>query len=143
LKLTLYPRGYGYTGVELSEYLRKHNMECEFADPDYLVLMVTPAITEGELDRVVEVLCALPRREAVHGCPPPLVRPERVLSVRQALLSPFEVLPVSECIGRVAAAATVGCPPAVPIVVSGERIGEDAAACFNYYGIETCAVVKE
>jgi arginine/lysine/ornithine decarboxylase len=50
---------------------------------------------------------------------------------------------VGECVGRVLAAATVGCPPAVPIVVSGERISESAVACFAYYGIETCAVVKE
>ena len=41
------------------------------------------------------------------------------------------------------AAATVGCPPAVPIVVSGERIDADAAAQFAYYGIESCVVVKE
>jgi hypothetical protein len=31
----------------------------------------------------------------------------------------------------------------VPIVVSGERIDQSAVACFRYYGIETCAVVKE
>jgi arginine/lysine/ornithine decarboxylase len=63
--------------------------------------------------------------------------------VREALLSPSEVLPVDECIGRIAAAATVGCPPAVPIVVSGEKIDESAAECFKYYGIETCAVIKK
>ena len=105
--------------------------------------MVTPAITETELDRVAEVLCALPRRDSVSECPPALVKPERVLSVREALLSPSEVLPVGECVGRIAAAATVGCPPAVPIAVSGERIGESTVECFRYYGIETCAVVKE
>jgi arginine/lysine/ornithine decarboxylase len=65
------------------------------------------------------------------------------MSVREALLSPSEVLPVGKCVGRVLAAATVGCPPAVPIVVSGERIDQSAVACFAYYGIETCAVVKE
>jgi arginine/lysine/ornithine decarboxylase len=118
-------------------------MECEFADPDFVVLMITPAITEKDLDRMVEVLSALPRREEILECSPSLIKPERVLTVREALLSPSEVLPVEECIGRVLAAATVGCPPAVPIVVSGERIDEDAVACFRYYGIETCAVVKE
>ena len=143
LKLTVCPRGYGYTGIEVAEHLRRNGIECEFADPDFLVMMVTPAITERDLDRVTEVLCALPRRERIPECPPALVKPERVTSVREALLSPSEVLPVRECVGRVLAAATVGCPPAVPIVVSGERIGADAVACFRYYGIETCAVVKE
>ena len=59
------------------------------------------------------------------------------------MLSPAEVLDVKSCVGRVLAAATVGCPPAVPIVVSGEVISEEAIACFRYYGMETCAVVSE
>ena len=143
LKLTVYPTLYGYTGVEAAEYLRKNGIECEFADPDFLVLMFTPAITETDAERLTEVLSALPRRDPLHTCPPPLTPPRRALSVRQALFSPAEMLPVEDCIGRVAAAATVGCPPAVPIVVSGEIIDEGAVACFAYYGIEVCSVVKE
>ena len=143
LKLTVYPGLYGYTGVEAADYLRQNGMECEFADPDFLVLMFTPAITETDAERLTKVLTALPRRDPLRTCPPPLTPPRRALSVRQALFSPAEVLPVEDCIGRVAAAATVGCPPAVPIVVSGEIIDEGAVACFQYYGIETCAVVKE
>ena len=143
LKLTLHPHLYGYTGTEVAEYLRQNSIECEFADPDYLVLMVTPAITEGDMERLTEVLLSLPRRAPLSLCPPPLNPPERVMSVREALLSPSEVLPVSECVGRVLAASTVGCPPAVPIVVSGERIDEGAVECFGYYGIETCIVIKK
>ena len=141
LKLTLRPKQHGYTGVEVAAYLRENGIECEFADPDFVVLMVTPAITERDLERVVEILTALPRREAIAEPPPSPVTPERVLSVREAMLSPSEVRDVKSCVGRVLGAATVGCPPAVPIVVSGERISEDAVACFAYYGIETCVVV--
>ena len=143
MKLTVYPNLYGYTGYEVAEYLRGRNIECEFADPNFVVLMFTPAITEAATARLMEVLTSIPKQEPLYLCPPPLIPPERVLSVREALLSPSEVLPVGECVGRIAAAATVGCPPAVPIVVSGERIDESAAACFAYYGIETCSVVKE
>ena len=50
-------------------------------------------------------------------------------------------LQVSECTGRIMGDATVGCPPAVPIVVSGEVIGEDAIECFKYYGIDKIRVV--
>jgi len=66
-----------------------------------------------------------------------------VLTVREAAFSPVEEIPARESAGRILAAATVGCPPAVPIVVSGERIGADAVRCFEYYGIETCVVVME
>lgn len=143
LKLTLYPHHHGYTGIEVAQYLRERNIECEFADPDHVVLMFTPAITDGDMERLTEVLLSLPRRAPLFLCPPPLVPPERVTTVREALLSPSEELPVTECVGRVLAAATVGCPPAVPIVVSGERIDESALACFSYYGVEFCRVITE
>ena len=143
LKLTLHPHLYGYTGIEVAEYLRQNGIEAEFADPDHVVFMVTPAITDRDMARLTEVLLSLPRRAPLSLCPPPLVKPRQALSIREALLSPSEILPVSECVGRVAAAATVGCPPAVPVVVSGEVVDEGCLACFDYYGIETCCVVKE
>jgi arginine/lysine/ornithine decarboxylase len=142
LKLTLYPNDYGYTGQEVAEYLRQNRIECEFADPNYVVFMFTPAISEQDMKRLVEVLLSLPRRAPLLLCPPPSVHPKRAMSVREALLSPSEVLPAQACIGRVLAAATVGCPPAVPIVASGEVIDESCLRCFEYYGIETCCVVK-
>ena len=143
LKLTIYPNDYGYTGPEVADYLRSHGIECEFADPNLMVLMFTPAITEADMARLTEVLCALPRRSPLSFCQPPLTPPTAAMSVREALLSPSEVIPVEACLGRIAAAPTVGCPPAVPIVISGEIIDENALACFAYYGIETCRVVKQ
>ena len=142
LKLTIDTNLHGYTGVEVADYLRQNDIECEFADPNFVVLMFTPAITEGDVEKLTEALSALPKRSFLTLCPPPLTPPKRVMSVREALFSPAEVLPVEDCIGRVAAAATVGCPPAVPIVVSGEIIDEGAVECFKFYGIETCAVVR-
>ena len=141
LKLTIDTNLYGYTGLEVADYLRQSGMECEFADPNFVVLMFTPAITEADVEKLTEVLTALPKGEPLLLCPPALIPPERALSIRAALLSPSEVLPVEDCIGRVAAAATVGCPPAVPIVVSGEVISPEAIAVFRYYGIRECAVL--
>lgn len=142
MKLTVYPNSYGYTGGELSEYLRLHNIECEFADPNCLVLMFSPAITDHDTDILTEALLSLPKRSPLSICPPPIVRPERMMTVREALFSPSETLPVHSCAGRVLAVANVGCPPAVPIVACGEVIDERCIACFDYYGIETCTVVK-
>ena len=142
LKITLYPRMYGYTGTEMADALRKNGIECEFADPDFLVLMLTPAITENDLQRLVEVLTAIPCRAPIQTGVPVIGLPAKVLSIREALLSHAETIPVSESKGRILAAASVGCPPAVPILVCGERIDENAIRCFQYYGIETVTVVK-
>ena len=143
IKLTLCPKPYGYTGTALAQYMREQGIECEFADPDYLVLMLTPATPEADICRLTDVLRALPRRATITERPPRMSLPKAVMSVREAAFSPCETVPAAESLGRILAAATVGCPPAVPIVVSGERIDEDAVAQFAYYGIETCAVVRE
>ncbi len=143
IKLTLCPKSYGYTGIDLAQCLREQGIECEFADPDYLVLMFTPSTTDADIARLTDALLALPCREAIAELPPIMGRPERVMSVRDAAFSPCETVPAAESVGRILATATVGCPPAVPIVVSGERIDAAAAAQFAYYGIESCVVVKK
>lgn len=142
LKLTVRPNEYGYTGYELADHLRGCAIECEFADPNHLVLMFTPAISENDIERLTEALLSLPKREPLALCPPPIVRPDRVMTVREALFSPSEMLPIEKCLGRTAAVSTVGCPPAVPIASCGEVIDEGCIKCFEYYGIDSCAVVK-
>lgn len=143
LKVTVDAKAYGYTGIEMAEYMRQHGIEPEFADRDYVVMMLTPDLPEDAVDRLGQALCQLPKREAIGDAAPKLVKGERVMSVRNAMLSESEVLPTEQCLGRVLAVSTVGCPPAVPILVCGERITEHAISCFLYYGIKSCCVVKE
>ena len=64
------------------------------------------------------------------------------MTIRQAVMSPSTKIPAQESLGRVLAIANVGCPPAVPIVVSGEKVDQAALECFRYYGIRECWVVK-
>lgn len=143
MKLTLLARPYGYTGEELADCLRIADMECEFADPDYLVLMLTPETGEAGLRQLEETLLAIPRRTALSGEPPALPALERAMTIREAALAPSEELPAARCPGRVLASPSVGCPPAVPIAICGERLDEHAAACFAYYGVERVWVVRE
>ena len=143
MKVTIAAKGYGYTGEALAAVLLRENIVCEFADRDFMVLMLTPEIGEVGLRRLEEMLCAVPKRAAIEELPPAFHACTPVMSVREAMLSPSETVTVEESVGRVLAAASVGCPPAVPIVVCGERIDSEAVACFDYYGIKTCAVVAQ
>ena len=103
-----------------------------------------PAAETGSegLSQLKKALLSLPRRPALSEKAPGFCRPERVISIREASLSPSEIVPAAESAGRVLAAANVGCPPAVPILVCGERIDEAALRCFAYYGIKDCTVVQ-
>jgi arginine/lysine/ornithine decarboxylase len=141
LKITVSAKEYGYTGKELADYLQQHRMVCEFADPDYLVLMVTPETGAEGLERLKDVLLALPQKQPLSPCPLEFHSGEQVLSIRQAMLSPGVVLPVEQCEGRILASASVGCPPAVPILICGERINAHAIDCFRYYGIQSVTVL--
>lgn len=142
LKLTIAAKAYGYRGDEMAEALLARGIVAEFADPDFLVLMLTPEVGLDGLVRLEEALSTLPRRQPIDAPPPPFQLPGRIMSVREAALSPCETLAAEDCIGRVLAVATVGCPPAVPIVACGEVIDRHALECFGYYGIERCCVVK-
>ena len=140
-KLTIDAKAYGYTGNDLAAILAENNIFCEFHDPDFLVMMLTPETGLEGFARLEEALLAIPKLNPIDAPPPAFHRCEKALSIRDAILSPSTVLPVGECVGKVLACTSVGCPPAVPIVVCGERIDQDAIKCLTYYGIETCNVI--
>lgn len=142
LKLTVATKEYGYLGTEVAQLLREQGVEGEFADPDYVVFMTTPEIGKEGLDRLEHALTGIPRKDPISGQPPRFHLPRRVMPIRAAAFSPTEIIPVEESLGRILASPTVGCPPAVPVVACGEMIDEAALACFRYYGIRTCTVVK-
>lgn len=129
----------GVTGQELAGQLRRQGVECEYADRNFLVLMATPENTPEELAQAAAALGQCPG----EANPPqlPLARGERACSIRQAAFAPRETVDAAHSLGRVCGLPTVGCPPAIPIAVSGERITPEALALFAYYGIEQVEVL--
>ncbi len=144
MKLTLLPRSFGYTGDELAELLRtEHGIECEMSDPDSVVLMPSPCGGTEAIVRLSDALIALPSREAITDEAPGFLLPERVIPLREAMLSPCEAVGREECEGRILASADVACPPAVPLAVPGERLDRNVLRALEYYGIRTCRVIKK
>ena len=126
--------------LEVSERLREHGAECEYADPDFVVLMLSPQNSGEDISRVLAAFSEFAPGEPGH--PPAMRPPERAMGIREALFAQSEELPVRLAAGRVCSAPSVGCPPAVPVAVCGEVIGADAAAVFEYYGNESVCVVR-
>lgn len=142
LKLTVYASASGYRGETLAERLRQGGVEPEYADPDHVVLMVSGATAAEDMERATAVLLSL-TPTPTEVVLPSLTRGTCRCSVRKALFSPRETLPVAQAVGRVLATPSVSCPPAVPILVCGEEIDGDAAKCFAYYGVSQVQVIKE
>lgn len=143
LKLTIDAKSYGYTGSEIADILAKDNFICEFADPDFAVLMLTPENDDDELSALTDALLSIPQRCAITWRAPLMSKPQKAMSIREATLCLREEIDADKACGRVLASANVACPPAVPIVVCGEVIAQDAIECMKYYGIEKCSVVKQ
>ena len=151
MKLTLDAAALGCTGTALAESLRRAQMECEYADPRYVVLMFTPENPPQDYTRLQTAL-----EQLLAAVPAGLPRPEnragefaalqqqavQRCTIRQAVLGAQVRIPVHKALGRVCAMPTVSCPPAIPIVVSGEVIGPAALELFAAYGVETVSVVK-
>ena len=64
------------------------------------------------------------------------------ISMREALMSSSERIPTELSLGRICASPSVSCPPAIPPIVSGERIDSESIRLLLYYGIDEIDVIK-
>ncbi len=136
LKLTFTPKKFGYRGNELKDYLAANDIICEFYDPDYLVLMLTPQNGEDTLMHIHKVMSALEIKEEIKESPPKIPCPQRATTIKEAVFSDTRKLPLKESLGKIYAGICVSCPPAIPIAVCGEVVDEDVMRCLEYYGEE-------
>ncbi len=140
LKITIETKSYGYTGTEFATILEERGLVCEFYDPDFIVLMLTPQLSDY-INKIEEVLLSIEKKQPITEKPPRMTLPKSAVDIRKAYFSKTEMVSATDSCGRIFANTNVGCPPAVPIVVSGEIITTEIVECFKYYGIEKCRVI--
>lgn len=143
LKITLDCNASGYTGEELANVLRTNNAEPEFYDDRFLVLMLTPQNDCKDFELLKKIFSDLKPKTAIIPNVPKVKISQRKMSLRDAVFAESETVDVNDAVGRICAAPTVSCPPAVPIAVSGEEITEEVAKLFKYYGFDKILVVKQ
>ena len=142
MKVTIDAAASGWSGDELARKLTEAGVIPEFHDPDYVVLMPSPMNAPEDLSAVSTALGSIGTRKSARVRPAFAGLPEAVLSPREAILADWEELAADQCEGRVLADAPVSCPPAIPIVMPGERIDKYALERFRYYGIDRCRVIR-
>ncbi len=126
-KLVLVLAGTGADGFLVEADLLEHGVRLEMADRDTLVPIVTLADTEHSVGTLVDaVIASLARR---RGSPRPpaasvawSVRPEPVMTPRDAWFAPRERVSRSDAVGRVSAETAAPYPPGIPAIAPGERI---------------------
>lgn len=133
------------SGTELADKMRENGIECEFADPDYVVLMFTPENQEKDFSRVeaffqnrdLIVSNNTKTKKNIYDN----YRNKRKLSIREAVFRSHRKVPIESAKGCICGSVTVSCPPAIPILVSGEVIEERDIELFRYYGMDTVDIV--
>jgi arginine/lysine/ornithine decarboxylase len=142
LKIVIHASMSGFTGEELAQVLSEYRIECEFTDPDFLVLMASTENGPEDFERLKQAFSSIDPRSPVPQYVPKLPQSCMIFSPRKAILAPSETLSLDAAAGRVCASPTVACPPAVPIVMSGEEITEEHIRVMRYYGYKHIDVIK-
>ena len=134
-------------GQAAAAYFRRRGCEPELADERYVVFILTPFNTREDIRRLSAALEEYrpgpPTEGRAFSAFPPGLRPERALSLRQAVLRPAEEIPAAKAVGRIAARALCPCPPGVAAVAPGERLTAELVAWLEERGYSRLPVVAE
>lgn len=143
LKITLDAKSFGYYGEQIACILEQENIVVEYFDKDYVVLMFSPLNSEEDVSRLKDALKRIERKKAIENANLKLTKPIKKMSIRQALFSREEKVDINNAKGRIISSISVSCPPAIPLIFSGEVVDDNAIKIMKYYGIKECFVVKE
>lgn len=133
-------------GNEFAELLRINNIECEYADDNIVILLMSPMNKPDDYRRLSDAFeKSLKTAERKYVPSKPFLKklPEKVLSIGEAAFAQSIEIPVEMAEGRVCASIKVPCPPAVPVAVSGEIIDRDCINIFQSYGIKKVLLTDE
>ncbi len=142
LRVTVNARAWGWRGQDFASLLRARGVECEMSDENYVVLLFSAITTVEDCQRAYTALTFISRRPAMPMAEYPVIRPEKALSIREAVLKPQKRLPVEQAVGEVCGGIQSPCPPCIPIVMPGERIDAQAVEAFRLYGVKSVMVVR-
>ncbi|MEG2174133.1 MAG: DegT/DnrJ/EryC1/StrS family aminotransferase, partial [Oscillospiraceae bacterium] len=129
----LFPDGERSTAAGLLNMLA---IEPEYLSARHIVLIPAPGMDLAPVRLLIERLPSLTQAPALPHVP----TPERVMGLREAVLSPSLRIPLSEAVGRVCAAPLTPCPPGLPLVMPGERIWPGIDQIFT--GMPGCFVIQ-
>lgn len=145
LKIVINTAKAGYTGESVAAEMRQYGIECEYADMQFVVLMVTPENNRYDFEKVRQWgsdTRLLYKKDSLVLKTSPAFYIERQMTIREAVFAPSEVIDIKDSIGRICAEEMISCPPAVPIVVCGEVINENIVNLLEMYNIKNVCVVS-
>ena len=127
-------------GDILSAHLRECQIEPEYSDKTCVVMMLNLENSQDDLLKIQKALTGITPPKP--SSPPKLKQSNKIINVRQAFLSPYTTADVEASVGCVCASPCISCPPAVPIVISGEVITPNHVEILKFYNHKTIQIIK-
>ena len=129
----------GTTGLDLAarDIVKRlndvHGVQPELSGTGHVLCITTIGNTEADMDRLVAGFAEVagyaglrpPERRTALVTDLLTVRPESVLTPRQAFFAGEETVAVRRASGRISAEAITPYPPGIPLVMPGERLDDD------------------
>lgn len=131
-KVTVNVRERGYKGTEVASYLADRGYSAELADRDNVLFLLTYAEDVSRLEELVQILRALPPREAIACKILPEYRlPKCEMSIAQAYYADAEMVLINDAVGRISAETVTFYPPGIPCLLPGEVLSEQGLQYFQ------------
>ena len=143
LKATIDCNNYGYKGTQIAKMLKEENIFVEYSDNAFVVLMFSPFNKNSDFKRLKKAFSKIKRQKEIIRPTFSSLVPLRKMNIREALLSNSQTIKVEDAEGKILCMTNISCPPAVPIMFSGEVIDKSAIEILKYNNIENIKVVKE
>ncbi len=142
LRIVINAAKIGYTGSQLYDMLAQSGIVCEYGDNAFTVLMITPNTKEEHFIRLLGAFEKIEVKSEILVPCDESIPCETVLTPREAMLKKSRRIEVLNSKNLVCASPVVSCPPAVPIVMGGERISKQALELLVRYGVTHIDVVE-
>lgn len=121
-RLTVCTAAGGVSGFEVSDILGRYGIELEMADSRNIVAIFTQADGGTEAERVYKALAGIEPRAPIPPAALPADNPKRIMTVRKAVFSDWELVELERAQGRTAAMSIAPYPPGIPVILPGEEI---------------------
>lgn len=136
----------GYTQEDFTKLLDENKIAIEMCDNEYAVFMISPENDNSDFEKLQRFFETLPtitsdfsHEQEVINTP---ICHKTALPIRQAVFAESISIPASDSIGKICASPVIACPPAVPIVISGEIILSEDVLLMKRYNINYIDVIK-
>ena len=113
------------SGEQLYYFLFEHNITCEFYENDRVIIIPSIFNKSSDFDTLAKVLQIFTRENKMIFAPDKnynFVKPERALSLSEAIKSPREFIETRAALGKICADPIFAYPPGIPVILPGEII---------------------